>query len=165
MNKCNEIWPYPNTGIVSKIFKCVGAIICGIFSIGFIIILILIISTSLSILSYPGVEARNPTYQEMVEFIQNDNTDLGVYDFDNYVCRDFAEDLIVGARTKGIHAGYVSLDLSAFDYPYMHAVVCFNTTDEGLYFVDPQSDFMFNESKMDFIYGYDGSKACYRIDW
>ena len=88
---------------------------------------------------------RNPTYQEMCEFIYNDPTDSNTYDYNSYVCEDFSKDVIENARNKGYKAGFVHLHEPG---GYGHAIVCFETSDKGLYFVEPQLDVIFDEPRM-----------------
>jgi len=89
---------------------------------------------------------RNPTYQEMVDFVAQDTTDSNTYSWSNYTCENFAHDVIEHAKNKGYQAGYVRLDEPG---GYGHAIVCFKTEDKGLYFLEPQLDFIFPQSRMD----------------
>jgi len=112
----------------------------------------------------------NPTYDELLTFLYEDKTDENVYkdnyldknqtiirDYkDYYVCLHFAYDLINNAIEKNIKCGHVDLTLRDFllnygfycgdiYYPsyynwYGHVMVAFNTTDEGIVFVEPQTD-------------------------
>jgi len=86
---------------------------------------------------------NNPTYSEMCDFIYTDTTDLNVYDSFSYVCEDFSKDIIENARCVGIKSGFVYLEGAN------HAIVCFETTDKGLYFVEPQMDYIFSSVEMD----------------
>jgi len=60
------------------------------------------------------------------------------------ICADFAETLHNNAEGAGIRCAYVSVELSGFSDPYnygissdtSHALVVFNTTDEGLVYID-----------------------------
>ena len=108
--------------------------------------------------------ATNPTYAQMVNFLQNDTTDEYPYlnasvipgsyylpaenDVDltrikniidgtaqpsnPRVCSDFAERLHNDAEMAGIRCAYVSIDLSTGE----HAIDAFQTTDEGLIYID-----------------------------
>ena len=86
---------------------------------------------------------KDPTYQEMVQFVGSDLTDRNQYDFDNYVCHDFTNDVLDNAYKQKIRAGYVYIKSSLG-----HAIVCFETTDKGLYFLEPQLDIIFDEAEM-----------------
>jgi hypothetical protein len=85
-----------------------------------------------------GIEydLRDPTYAEVVEFIASDQTDKNIYASD-YVCVNFAADLKSNAFYAGFRAGCVYLQ---FPERYHHGIVCFNTVDRGLIFVEPQTD-------------------------
>jgi hypothetical protein len=111
-----------------------------------------------------NTNATNPTYAQMVNFLQNDTTDEYSYlnasvipgsyyppaenDVDltrikniidgtaqpsnPRVCSDFAERLHNDAEMAGIRCAYVSIDLSTGG----HAIDAFQTTDEGLIYID-----------------------------
>lgn len=80
---------------------------------------------------------RNPTYQEMKEFLARDATSAKSYVEDEYVCTDFAVRVNNNAEARGIRCGVVDIF-----YPegYGHAIVAFETTDKGLKFIEPQFD-------------------------
>jgi calcineurin-like phosphoesterase family protein/2'-5' RNA ligase len=84
-------------------------------------------------------KADNPTWAELVAFLQSDHTDEIIYDYDTFVCADFAELLHNNAEAAGIKAGYVCITLGPADYsPFIsgHALNMFETTDRGLVFID-----------------------------
>jgi len=82
------------------------------------------------------VGLRNPTYQELREFLADDKTDSKAYINGEYVCFDFAAELNNNAEARGIRAAYVRLRSKE----WAHAVVAFETVDRGLVFIEPQSD-------------------------
>lgn len=84
-----------------------------------------------------GYTSRNPTYQEMKEFLAQDKTDAKRYIRGQYVCSDFAAEVNNNAETKGIRCAVVELR-----YPgdFAHAIIAFETTDRGLIFIEPQFD-------------------------
>jgi hypothetical protein len=88
-------------------------------------------------------ETKNPTYKEMISFIRMDDTDENEYTQD-YRCGHFAADVILNARKQGINAGFVIIKSENTN----HAIVVFQTTDNGLQFLEPQSDVYFHETKM-----------------
>jgi len=88
---------------------------------------------------------KNPTYQEMYEFISLDETDLHVFKERIYECKQYCFDVIRNARQQGYRAGYVTLSNPIGDD---HAIVCFDTTDKGLVFVEPQLDVVFTASDL-----------------
>ncbi|MCJ7719486.1 hypothetical protein MUO69_06115 [Candidatus Bathyarchaeota archaeon] len=84
-----------------------------------------------------GYNVRDPTYQEMMGFIAVDKTNLNTYHYPDYVCWNFAADTINNAFKNGYRCGFVYI---GFTDGYAHAVICLNTTDHGLIFIEPQND-------------------------
>jgi hypothetical protein len=82
-----------------------------------------------------GYNIRDPTYQEMLDFIALDKTDENEYS-ENYTCFHFTADVKSNAFKEGYRCGFVYILFS----DSAHAIVCFNTTDHGLIFIEPQSD-------------------------
>jgi hypothetical protein len=82
-----------------------------------------------------GYVLRDPTYAEAINFIAADNTDTNAYT-DTYQCRHFAADVVNNAFDAGYASGYVYVGF----HDGAHAIVCFNTTDSGLIFIEPQDD-------------------------
>jgi hypothetical protein len=82
-------------------------------------------------------DAIDPTYAELVAFIQQDTTDTKDYLEDSligYVCADFAEDVHNNAEAAGIRAASVSVDFEGGGEG--HACNAFNTIDKGLVYID-----------------------------
>lgn len=77
--------------------------------------------------------ATDPTWDELITFLQKDNTDDRMYMVGLFVCADFAEMLHNNAEASGIKAAWVSVD---FTIGEGHALNAFNTTDNGLVYVD-----------------------------
>lgn len=77
--------------------------------------------------------ATDPTWDELITFLQSDDTDEHSYIEDSFVCADFAEMLHNNAEGSGIKAAYVVVD---FVVGEGHALNAFNTTDKGLVYVD-----------------------------
>ena len=82
------------------------------------------------------VELRNPTDEELREFLAHDKTDSNLFIEGEYVCFDFAAELNNNAEANGIRAAYVRIRFKE----WAHAVVAFETVDRGLIFIEPQSD-------------------------
>jgi len=82
-----------------------------------------------------GYNIRDPTYQEMLNFIALDSTDENEYS-ENYTCFHFTADVKNHAFQAGYKCGFVYIEFP----DSAHAIVCFNTTDQGLIFIEPQSD-------------------------
>lgn len=78
---------------------------------------------------------RDPTYQEALQFIYSDQTDKNQYT-ENYTCVNFASDFGNNALNKGYRCGRVIIEFQES----RHAIVCFNTSDNGLIFIEPQND-------------------------
>lgn len=83
-----------------------------------------------------GYSIHDPTYAEMEDFLRRDNTDKNRYNKDNYVCHDFAIDVIKNAEGENIRCAFVYILFSSSD----HAIVAFNTIDRGLVYIEPQND-------------------------
>jgi len=90
---------------------------------------------------------KNPTYNELSQFVLEDTTDSNQYQYYTYVCEDFSRDVIHNAKEKGIRAGMVYLYDPTETYGD-HAIVAIETSDEGLYFLEPQLDVLFSEGHM-----------------
>jgi len=78
---------------------------------------------------------KDPTYQETLQFIRSDQTDKNQYN-QSYTCINFAKDFINNALNEGYRCGYVTIQFPKTS----HAIVCFNTSDNGLVFIEPQND-------------------------
>ena len=78
--------------------------------------------------------AIDPTFEELIDFIQTDTTDLKPYIDDVYVCADYAEDIHNNAEAAGIRAGWVGIMFDGVEIG--HAVNIFQTTDRGTVYVD-----------------------------
>ncbi len=78
----------------------------------------------------------DPTYDEMDTFRKSDQTNQNSYVYPDYICYDFTADFIANAFEAGYRCGfvYIEFDESA------HSIVCFNTTDQGLIYIEPQTD-------------------------
>jgi chaperonin cofactor prefoldin len=86
-------------------------------------------------LTESGYYLRDPTYDEANAFTNSDKTDENEY-IPNYVCYDFTADFNSNAFQMGYRCGFVYIEFS----DSAHAIVCFNTTDRGLIYIEPQSD-------------------------
>jgi len=79
---------------------------------------------------------HDPTYNETKDFILNDSTDLNEYIKGVYTCSNFAADVINNATGIRINCGVTLLYFNSSG----HSIVCFNTTDKGIIFIEPQND-------------------------
>ena len=84
-----------------------------------------------------GYTIKDPTYRQMMDFIEKDKTEREQYIVGEYVCEDFAMDVCNNAEEEGIRCAYVTIH-----YPEEsgHAIVAFNTIDKGLIYIEPQTD-------------------------
>jgi len=78
--------------------------------------------------------ATNPTWEELVSFLELDDIDKGVYGFNLRVCAEFANELHDNAEKAGIKSAWVTIEFE--EIPDGHAFNAFETTDRGLVFVD-----------------------------
>lgn len=83
---------------------------------------------------------RDPTYQELMDFLAKDETDKRPYQKRWYVCLQFATELNNNAEKAGFRAAFVFISYSDDHSIINHAIVAFNTTDQGLIYVEPQKD-------------------------
>jgi len=79
-------------------------------------------------------DAVNVTYEELLSFLQEDDTEWYPYKENFYVCADFAETLHNNAEETGIRAAWVAVNFEG-DVKG-HASNAFETTDRGLIYVD-----------------------------
>jgi len=79
-------------------------------------------------------DTTNPTYAELVAFIEMDLSDTNSYIEGEYMCGDFAEDVHNNAEAAGIRAAWVSVTFENDDE--RHALNAFETTDKGLVYID-----------------------------
>jgi hypothetical protein len=84
-----------------------------------------------------GYTIKDPTYSEMKRFLKADHTDRGKYIRDIYDCEHFSADLCRNADEEGIRCAFAILQ-----HPegISHAIVAFNTIDEGMVYIEPQTD-------------------------
>jgi hypothetical protein len=87
-------------------------------------------------LTESGYYLRDPAYDEAIAFINSDKTDENEYHSPDYVCYDFTADFNSNAFQMGYRCGFVYIEFS----DSAHAIACFNTTDSGLIYVEPQTD-------------------------
>ena len=86
--------------------------------------------------------ARNPSWAELVAFLQSDTTDKWTYVPGKFTCGDFAEKLHNNAEAIGIRAGLVAVQLKPSGMTegvVNHSLNMFETTDRGLVYIDTTS--------------------------
>jgi ABC-type uncharacterized transport system auxiliary subunit len=79
---------------------------------------------------------RNPTFQELKDFILKDPTSRNTFVLNKYECRHFATDVNNNAEAAGLRCAFVLLCYRNGQ----HAVVAFDTTDRGMIYIEPQTD-------------------------
>jgi hypothetical protein len=85
-----------------------------------------------------NLKAVDPTWEELIDFLENDQTDKKLYIENEFTCGNFAEDVYNNAEAQGIRAAIV---LIAFkDDMIGHAINAFKTTDYGLVYIDCTGD-------------------------
>ncbi len=77
--------------------------------------------------------ARNPTWEELLDFLEEDKTDKKLYVDGEYECGNFAQELHNNAESHGIRAAFVAVH---FHDDQSHAINAFKTTDRGLVYID-----------------------------
>jgi len=86
-----------------------------------------------------GYTLRDPTYKQAVSFLKRDKTNENEYIEDTYgvyVCTHFARDVCNNAEAEGLRCALVELR-------YLdggHAIIAFDTIDEGLVYFDAMTD-------------------------
>jgi hypothetical protein len=83
-----------------------------------------------------GFLIRDPTYQEALNFVKADQTDKIPYNVTTFNCIDFSAAAMRNAFDAGYRAFFVYIDFNTTS----HSIVAFNTTDEGIVFIEPQFD-------------------------
>lgn len=76
---------------------------------------------------------RNPTWQELTDFLKEDETDMLIYRADEFDCSGFAIKLRDHAVAQGFRCAYVEVE---FTDGNAHALTAFQTADKGLVYVD-----------------------------
>jgi len=90
----------------------------------------------LSALQADPFHLHNPTFDEVISFLQEDETDSNPYIEDEYVCTHFARDVNDNAEDQGIRCAFVVLHQPR----QSHTIIAFETIDQGMVYFEPQSD-------------------------
>jgi hypothetical protein len=86
------------------------------------------------ILPYRNPDSRDPTLDEAIRFVKSTHISERLYVLDDYVCGNFAHDLIRSAEPAGFRCTLASMEFRGEKIG--HAIVAFHTTDHGLVFID-----------------------------
>ena len=86
-------------------------------------------------------DAKRPTYEQVIKFLEKDNTDEHPSDPSSYDCVDFAEELHNNAEAAGLKCGVVDVNLVEEDidgvvYRSGHECNVFKLKERSLLFVD-----------------------------
>lgn len=87
-----------------------------------------------SLLFINNNSANDVTYDEILNFISEDQTDKMQYIDHKWNCVNFAQIVHNNAEEKGIRCGLVTISYK--DKKTAHALNVFNTTDKGLIYID-----------------------------
>lgn len=79
-----------------------------------------------------------PTYNEVAQFMANDNTDKLQYDAQNFNCLHFSQTFISNARQLSMRCALIIINFEESNVS--HAIVGFDTTDQGIVYIEPQFD-------------------------
>jgi len=92
--------------------------------------------TRLANLQVGAYNLHNPTFDEVIEFLEKDQTDQNEYVEGEYVCTHFVRDVNNNAERQGVRTAIVLLT-----FPQQsHAIVGFNTVDKGMVYFDAITD-------------------------
>ena len=83
-----------------------------------------------------GYTIKDPTYNRMMSFIGEDKIDKKRYVEGKYTCSHFAMDVCNNAEEEGFRCAFTIILYAEGG----HAIIAFNTIDEGLIYIEPQSD-------------------------
>ena len=83
-----------------------------------------------------ALHLHNPTYEEALDFLERDRTDANEYIEGEYVCSHFAADINNNAEKQGIRCALVDVRFPDSG----HAIIAFETNDEGLVYFEPLTD-------------------------
>jgi hypothetical protein len=86
-----------------------------------------------------GTFVRNPTHDEVLEFIGEDKTDEVEYVEGEFECLDFCMMFRNNAFKKGYISYTVWIDFEG--QTFGHTIIGFNTTDRDMVYLDPQLDY------------------------
>ena len=91
---------------------------------------------------------------ELQSFLSKDHTNWNEFT-EEYVCVNYAMDLVVNASEQDIHAWLVAVYFKKEEDG--HAFVAFETTDKGIIWIEPQTDYALLKTGV-------GKPLCYLSD-
>lgn len=90
------------------------------------------------------------TYQQVVDWLEKDNTNLVPYNDNSFTCVDYSGRVKANAELDNVRCGFMYIwreDGTA------HAIVVFDTVDRGFVYVEPQFDWIIPEPKTGLVFG------------
>jgi hypothetical protein len=103
----------------------------------------------------PTIDYQPISWRDLNVFLSNDHTNWNRYIPGKYTCVNFAMDLVAAAHKANIDTWIVAVE---FDRDAVgHAFVAFLTTDMGVVWIEPQSDYAYDEVEI-------GQPLCYAAD-
>ena len=90
----------------------------------------------LSAIQTDALNLHDPTLVEAIRFLVKDKTSANKYIEEEYVCTHFARDVNNNAESQGIRCAFIDIRFPES----AHAVIAFDTIDEGMVYFDPQHD-------------------------
>ena len=100
-----------------------------------------------------------PTYKQLKSFVLRDDTDLLEWEED-FDCTEFSNRFVDNFAKEGFFACTTELNLIIDGEEAGHIIVAVNTKDKGLYYVEPQSDFILPADDLQV-----GKNYCSIVDW
>ena len=97
-----------------------------------------------------------PSFSDLQSFIARDNTNTLQYVNNTFTCLDFSNTFVNNFAKEGYYSCVATLVFNGGKLS--HAIVSVNTTDRGLIYVEPQSDGIITNLKVDDNY-------CSLVDW
>jgi|GEM_PF-5398017 len=102
-------------------------------------------------------QAHDPAFQELKDFLQQDNTDTYLYNSSTFVCTDYAEMLHNNAEEAGIRTAFVTVNFT--NESSGHALNAFSTTDIGLVYIDDTGGYSHQPCSNDRLVAVEVGKA------
>jgi hypothetical protein len=83
-----------------------------------------------------GYKLHDPTYREVMDFLENDVSNDTPYSKNDHICTDYTTEVNNNAEKLGLRCASVYII-----YPDTgHSIIGFDTTDQGMIFIEPQFD-------------------------
>ena len=99
-----------------------------------------------------GSTYYKPSLSSVNEFLKENDVDEREYKDEDYTCVDYTFDLMEAGKKEGFETGFVYIYLYSDNSNSAHSIAYFNTSDEGVVYVEPQTDTMLYELPKDEYY-------------